>query len=531
MRQPQILRAEPEPPEPAYDDDVDANPVHNFFGSLVPRSALTKDMLPTTIAENAWDEAERLGVTPDGVVMSNLMVCSGAISDAYKITPMLHNYRWKESARLWGLLTGDSGSKKTDQITPAAQPLVDLELRYRKQDDALMDEYDQAMAEYRAWQMNKDKGKNSDYEPEKPEKPRRRQFICNEFTMESLAPVLVDNTRGVIVINDEIAENLGSFDCYRAGGVKKDRAAALRLWNGGQWAINRVSTKDRPVLVENWSARYFGGIQPEKLAAMAPKLTDDGLLQRFLAAFSTNLGIGIDRMPNMAAIQDYHNLVESLATSNPTGEVIVRMSAESSACMRQMQELIEHLKNAPGVLPALKAHLSKLTGLFARLMLTLHLIDSWEQRRLVTDFPLQVSGAVAKQAYRLMVRFFIPNSIRVYEQFFENDNQAAQDVRNVAGYILAHSVTKLTVREIERAERAFTKDKSRRDAVIRALVDANWLIPITTKRKDSEAWAVNAIVHIQFAERAEIERKERAERQRKIAASGTGILKAWEEVE
>jgi hypothetical protein len=46
-----------------------------------------------------------------------------------------------------------------------------------------------------------------------------------------------------------------------------------------------------------------------------------------------------------------------------------------------------------------------------------------------------VTGATAAQAYRLMAEFFIPNSIKMYEEFFQPENEGWPCTVNRPGHI------------------------------------------------------------------------------------------------
>jgi len=69
------------------------------------------------------------------------------------------------------------------------------------------------------------------------------------------------------------------------------------------------------------------------------------------------------------------------------------------------------LKEEKSLPPLSVANCNKLNGIFARLLLTLHLIETPIGR---TDLLAVVSGATAKRAPDLMVKYFIPQALHLY---------------------------------------------------------------------------------------------------------------------
>jgi hypothetical protein len=479
----------------------------DIFASLSPRPVLTPGMLPHTIADFAFDEAERMGVDPACIAFPCLIACAAAIDDAIQIQPKVMDTRWKESARPWGVLVGHPGVGKSPALNKAIEPCRRIEEQWRIEDAMKFAEYEKQMDDYKYLKTDYDKARRKgDYceEPQEPEEPHNRRLLVNEMSMEGLAErILAHNERGVLVVYQELMGLIGGFDAYKNNGVKKDRTAALELFDGGP--RNRDLVRDT-VWVPNWSACILGGIQTDKLAKAAPTLTDDGLLQRFLMVEVHSTGIGEDRKPDMDAVGAYDWLVHSLTQLKPEyfGDPIV-LSPEAQV-YRQEVEVIAHVLKEETTLPAaFRGHANKLHGIFARLLLTLHLIETPHRR---SDLLPMVSGETAKRARDLMVKFFIPHALHLYGRFF---GEGAGDARWIAGHILAHKCQTITARDLKRSNKTAFQDNARRlYGAMNTLVEYYWVKPIPNAAGEKPVkWEVHPLVHSRYAQRAEQERDTR----------------------
>ena len=499
----------------------------DLFGSLTPQPTLIPDMLPKKIADFAFDAAARMGADPAALAVSALVVCSAAITDEVTISPKRHDPTWTESARLWAAIIGEPGAMKTPAMNEAVKPLVAVEKKWCTEDAEALAAYDQAYEDYEfqkdQYDRNRRKGNETNAGlPEEPEKPPRRRALVNDTTMEALALILVDNPRGVLLHYDELAGFIGGLDAYRGNGAKKDRPTALLLWNGGFRAVDRVGTIENPIMVPNLSACFLGGIQPDKLARLAPTLGDDGLLQRFLLVRIDGVSQGEDRPPNLDALTTYNLLIDSLANWKPHDLAPIRLSDEAQQFRKKVEDLAFALKTLPGVSPALQGHADKIRGLFARLVLTMHLIECSPYFR--PEEVATVSAKTARRAHDLMVNFFIPHAVKVYEEYFGSSNQLGQDARWIAGHILAHKLYKISYRDCQRARRDF-EDRQRLAQAIQTLIAANWLDD--NDRMYTKEWMVNLRVHEFFGEQAERERQDRADKQVRITKSRSNIDRAY----
>jgi hypothetical protein len=265
----------------------------------------------------------------------------------------------------------------------------------------------------------------------------------------------------------------------------------------------------------------LGGIQPEPIRALAAEAHDDGLLQRLFPIVLGAAGAGVDKpMPDATAA--YDALVGRLTRlRRPVGDGGLSTYIEAplqfdDAAQDLRTELAERYFQMQcgweSVNKKLASHLGKYDGLFARLCIVFHCIESEGSRpaSLVTE-------DTAKRAAGFLEQFLFPHAVAFYTDVLgmadRNDYVLA-----MAGFILAHRLDTITVREVRRGDRVMRgMSTDEAQAVLEQLDAFGWLQPVPSIRRDSNLWQVLPSVHKLFADRADAE-KTRREEVRKIIA-------------
>ncbi len=162
----------------------------------------------------------------------------------------------------------------------------------------------------------------------------------------------------------------------------------------------------------------------------------------------------------------------------------------------------------------LAAHIGKYNGMFARLCLIWHCVESGGARP-----SSQVPEEVASRVRDFLFRFLYPHAIAFYSDVIGlSDRQDA--LRAVAGWILAHRPESVTVRAVRRGDRIMrSMDNDEAEAVLHQLDAFGWLNPVPTIRRDSRQWMVDQRVYGLFDARAEEEAERRASVRRTIASN------------
>jgi hypothetical protein len=481
-----VLLGQPEFPRAANDND----PV-DLWGKRLP-PVLPAGLLPEAIAEFATIRADIMGVDAGGLAMASLAVCAAAIPDAVQIQPKEHDRGWTESARLWVAVVGNPSTRKTPLITAATAPL-------KRIDRDMYRAYTEAKAKYDA--LPKD---------ERADPPKHHRLRLEDTTIEAAQEVLKDSPNGVLLIQDELSGWFGGMDKYSGGGrgAAKDRGFWLQSFNGGSYTVNRIGRGSS--WVDNLSVSLVGGIQPDPMRKIAADTADDGLLQRLFPIVLRPARLGADApMPDVE--REYGQLVERLVQlrkpiKGGMQEVPVRFDSGGQEIWQDVVRRNHELQTSWELVNAkLAAHLGKYDGLFARLCLLWHCIESSGSKPATT-----VPADVADRVRAFLYDFLLPHAVAFYTSVLGlSDRQDA--VQATAGWILAHRPETVTVRDVRRGDRIMRSlDKMEAEAVMDQLDAFGWVDPVLTMRRDSKEWQVRPKVYEIFADRAEEEADRRA---------------------
>lgn len=502
----------------------------DLFGdaSITGEPVLDRDTLPRVIWDFADDNARAIGTNAEAIAIGCLMACTTAIPEGWSIQPKLHDTRWTEPAILWSALSGNTGDAKTSVMKIPFAPLFRIQKQWVVENKEKLKEYKRDVAIYKAEMMAAAKGE-CDF-PEEPEEPQMRRMIMKDPTLEKAIVMCDHNPRGMTLFRDEIAAWVGSFGKYNGSG-DGEKATWLEGYNGDPASVDRMS---REVHCDRFAINVFGGIQDDVVRKRLSKMDADGFLARFLFV-QPRSGDGDDFTPNAAAERRYAELLERLVdleVPGPHGSWVVQMSEDAGKIGAEIRSLRRRVQKLPTLNPGLRDHLSKWDGLWARLCLVLHLIKfadgqgnrdepiadvMSENGSSVITKARKVSKETAEQARDMLVKFFLPEAVRIYTEVLSSDDHM-QHARWIAGHLLAHGVKEITVYQIGRVYRPLAKDHRLLEEAMRALTLMGWVW--SKKGSDGKAigsvdfrrsaWMVNPRVHEIFADRAKAEKSRRA---------------------
>ncbi|WP_423457608.1 DUF3987 domain-containing protein [Ottowia sp. VDI28] len=474
--------------------------------NVTPVSQIPLDVLPEPIARFAADQAELMGCDHSVVAMAALAAAASCIHDGIQIQPKRHDPYWTESARLWVAVIGSPSTKKSPAISKAVHPVKAIDRARRENSES-------ERAKWAAQHAERKDEKKKDRDAPEPKAPPTLRALVEDITIEALGEVLKDNPQGVLVVRDEITGWLGSMDAYR-GGAKgsggKDRADWLELYNGGPRPIDRITRGN--VFVPNWSACLVGGIQPDMMRRVAANMGNDGLLQRFIPVVARSMGnTGVDRPPDMQAVERFRELFKQLVAIQPS-QHSVKLSEQAHQARERIDAYAARMAQAIAH-NGMEAWLGKWSGLFARLLLTFHVIECAEEHVYPTD--RMVSGKTAEKVERLMCGTLLRHAVAFYGEIIDQHDRQ-ESARELARLILARGWTIVRKRDLQRNWKAAAKMEAwQLHDVINRLCDMAWLDP---DREDGpgpdgkpRTWFVNPAVHKAFAVHAEQERTRRAE--------------------
>jgi hypothetical protein len=502
-------------------EEDDPEPIDIFGDPLLTGTpTFPIEAIPAPIADYARDLAARLGVDPALPAMAGLAVCAAAIDDRHQVQPKAHDRAWRESPRLWIATIAESGELKTPLLDAMVKPLRAIEARWWKDDAAERARYERDYQRYRARLKAWEKHPDNTPEPEPPERPPLRRRLLTDFTVEAAADVLVDNPSGALIYADELSGLVGRFDAY--GSVSgKDQSAVLETYNGGPRLIDRV--KRGATLVPNWSLSILGGIQPAVIAKLAPRLTDDGFLARFLLFFPIPTTFGADQVPAAGVTEAYADTLAGLLTLPfPAADAVYTLAPEAPALREGLDRLLADVALLSTGAPGLAAALRKWSGLFARLALTFHLVASVGKHE-VPPAPV-VPLATLLGVLELLTDYCLPHATRFYSEVCQQ--MPNRHARWIAGHILAAEPPRLSMRDIGRVYHELRSDGAAIGRAMEILHLASWVSPIDVNGKAPTRWRVNPRVHAAFAARAAEERERRKARVDAIRAAADRLRRA-----
>lgn len=491
-------------------------PVDILADSDTGAPILTAEHVPPALWLFIKDASERMGVATSSVAISALVSCSSAISEDWHIQPKAHDPTWTEQSRLWGAIVGIASILKSPVIKAATAPIVELNMAAHEAWASAMTKY---RADWKAWKAIK---KNPD---PAPEPPRKARHLVESVTIEALQEVLRDDVEGklyaplgkVLARHDELSEFVANLDKYSSGGGG-DRGAWLRTYDGGPYVVDRIGRGS--FVTKSWSCCLIGGIQPEVIQRIAQKTEDDGLLQRFMFDVPAQQEKGEDRSPDYATLHAYRDLFPALVALRParTGDahdrhVVVVLHRDAHAAREDINVLARVMSVMPDASPRFQSALGKWPGLFGRLCLTFHLIEiaAARVRGDIGPHPDVISADTAVRVQNYMRGVLAPSLLRADALMFST--RMTTHAAWVAGYILAHKLSRITAREIAKDYGALRAPEQRRtlDETMESLARIGWVEPVppSNPAKPPTTWEVNPRVHVSYARRAEAERRRR----------------------
>ncbi len=177
---------------------------------------------------------------------------------------------WKVKPILYMALVGSPGSVKTHPVTYALAPL-------RKVDNNSLRTYARELEDYRRQAIT-----------ERGEKPKAKQYIVKDSTIEAIAKVLDSNPHGICVHFDELNGWFATFDKYRKSGG--DQEQWLSMFNSDAIVVNRKSL-DAIISVPSPFVSVIGSIQPNVLTrCFKGQKTENGFLFRILFVNNSSEG-------------------------------------------------------------------------------------------------------------------------------------------------------------------------------------------------------------------------------------------------
>jgi hypothetical protein len=416
------------------------------LASLPPYRPFPVETLPEPVRSFVFESAIALGCDPSYIALPLLATLAAAIGNSRRISP---KRGWSEPSVLWTSIVGYSGTLKSPAIDLAAAFLKRRQTEALRVHDSKMAEYKTAMAQYEvsysAW-----KKRGEGPPPKEPDKPVALRLYCSDITVEALADRLKDAPRGLLLIRDELAGWLKSFDAYRQGRGG-DEARWLEMHRAGMLVVDRKSGTTL-VHVPNAAVSITGGIQPDALrSSLGAEHFSNGLAARLLLVMpprTPRKWSDAEVRPELFARVD-QIFERLLALECPEGAPDL-LTFTDAGRMSFIAFYNMHAKEQNEIESDLAAAWSKLEGYAARLALIIHLVRTAAKDATVRS-PNHVDEQSVAAAVEL-VRWFKHETERVYAVL--GDSPASRSRRELVELIESRG-GEITSRLLMRACRRF----------------------------------------------------------------------------
>lgn len=469
------------------------------------------DHFPAVIRASGGDAAGRIGCGKGECYLGFLLAYSGAADHRFGVQRRSEDHTDLENPRLWGAVVGPAGGKKSPAIKVPHLPLGSIDealiMQCIEADEKNNRETLQHENAKRAWAAEKDTAKRDANIPKTPERHPKPRIIVEDITLQAAGPIARDNPRGIHLKTDELSAWIGSFDQFTKGDA--DRGHWLAAYDGGRRVIDRVGAGH--TVIPYWSASLAGTITPAAIRKFSGKLNEDGLLQRMMIVISHKSVIGENRKPDARAWANHCEVTNNLFALTFYNERGIRFSKGAQDVYDAFLIKLYAMKESSIFSGSIQSHLAKWEGLAPRLMLLYQMIYACEHANRYPE--PEIPKEIAQQVCAMLMEWLLGHILEFWFNILDRAPYS-DHVQWIAGYILAHNLTEVTQRELQRH---YPKWEGLSDAVKSAvfstMTDAGWVRSQTFKLAKTglpRRHDVNPDVH-QFAEKALSEKASRAQ--------------------
>jgi len=228
------------------------------------------DVFPEPAARLVREGSESIGCPPDYLGLAILAIAGGVIG---RSVSLLLKRGYFAASAIWGAIVAPPSRGKTPALKIVATAV-------RRIGDILASQYAQSIEKWESERVEvKDKSKP-------PPKPKPQRIDVEDITMESLVIVLSENSRGLVMVRDELSAFVTGMDQYK-GGKGNDKSMALKLWSGDAITRDRVLNEGGcPIRCPHPCLSIIGGMTPDMLGSLLDaKGRKDGFIDRFLVCY------------------------------------------------------------------------------------------------------------------------------------------------------------------------------------------------------------------------------------------------------
>ncbi len=425
---------------------------------ITPFRPFPVEILPEPLGEVVRCVAKAMGCDLSFVALPALSLLAGAIGNSRRIRL---KRGWTEPAIVWTCIVGESGTLKSPPLEWLTQPL-------RQRDEAALERHAAAMEEFEAEKLRhaaavavwKQKKSSSEPPPRSPVAPVAQRCFTSDATIEAVSVLLADNPRGMVLIRDELAGWVSSFDQYKSKGGN-DAAHWLSIHSAKGFAVDRKTGDRKTIMVSQPAMSATGGTQPATLRkVLVSGHVESGLGARLLFTYPPRQRKRWTEAEISADIDElYKGLINGLFALEPqidddgkSQPLVVGLSPTAKTAWVKFYN--EHASEQADLSGELAAAWSKLECYAARLALVVHCV------RVVSRDTSLISSDVIDEvsigAGITLSRWFGYEAKRVYAMLAETETENETEHRQLVEWIQTRGGT-ATARDLQRGPRRFRK--------------------------------------------------------------------------
>lgn len=413
--------------------------------ATAPATEFPVDVLPPVVQEIVRRGSRALSCPPEYIGASALAILGAALGRSVSLQMTA---TWYEHACLWVAIVGKPGESKSPALRPLMAPVWKEQARLREQSKKRQEQEDaDAKAQKR-----------------KPRHMPAHKVAVSDATMEALHRVLGDNSRGVLMYQDELTGWVRSMGAYK-GGLGADRQHWLSIWSGESVTVDRKGESALGLFIEKPFVGIVGGIQPGVLGEISGG-REDGLVDRFLFARGTPVPVtemvwdGLDEVLLDRWASLWGRVRASASLKDIASGHVVRLTDDAKGVWADWYVRVRN-EQVPEQLAATWA---KMPAQCARLALVLSQIR---------DVPGDVDGATMRGAIRLAEYFMAQAQLLLAEVGTDTayDRQFSDRMDRLEAWLRERP--EATMRDILRhGPGRWSRKRESLDPVLRALSDS-----------------------------------------------------------
>lgn len=343
------------------------------------------DVFPAPLVKLIREIAESMGnCATDYPGVFALGVLAGTIGGRFNL---LIKDGYEEITNLYLSLIGCPGDGKSPSCKPLKKPLSELQSQRRRDD-----------------------GKKA------------LPVFLDDITMAALAPEMVKQPLGVLILRDELSGWILSMDQFKAGGKGDDKQRWLSINSGDSIQVNRVTGDDNSIFIPHPRVTVVGGIQPDVLDSLRGSRTNkkDGFYDRILFAFPVDRGFVKEtwKTPSRESIEAWADALEAIrkadcAKTSDGRDMphLITLAPCGRLAWEEWTQWVADTWKSENFMPTLRGPLAKLQGFVGRFALILHVADMAFYGSFNTSEKITVSTILRA---RKLGEYFLKHAEKVY---------------------------------------------------------------------------------------------------------------------